>query len=106
MWDPDAWRDRVNEAGFECSFAYESDKRMMTTCRATIYRSDTWAEIVREGDDVYGYVMRRGSLTWRRVSEQAIREFFKDGLMPEFAEAGNGLPPQVTIEYEQPSIFE
>ena len=105
MWDPDKWRDRVNEKGLECSFEYSSDKRYQIHCSATIYRKNIWAELIREGDYIYGFILKRGSLSWHKVEEAEILKYFQGPLLPEFAEKSN-LPPQVTIEYGQESLFE
>ena len=105
MWDPDKWRDRVNEQGLECSFEYSSDKRYQIHCSATIYRPHVWAELIREGDYIHGFVLKRGSLSWRKVEEVEILKYFPGELLPEFAEK-NDLPPQVTIEYGQESLFD
>ena len=105
MWDPDKWRDHVNDKGYECSFEYSSDRRYQIHCSATIYREDVWAELIREGDYIYGFVMKRGDIGWRKVEEEEICRYFPDSLLPEFAEK-NELPPSVTIEYKQPDLFE
>lgn len=105
MWDPDKWRDRVNDKGYECSFEYSSDRRYQIHCSATVYREDVWAELIREGDYIYGFVMKRGDIGWRKVEEEEIRNYFPGSLLPEFAEK-NELPPSVTIEYNQPDLFE
>ena len=104
MWDPDKWRDVVNDQGLECSFEYSSDKRYQIHCSATIYRPHVWTELIREGDYIYGFILKKGSLSWKKVEEAEILKYFLGDLLPEFAEK-NDLPPQVTIEYGQESLF-
>jgi hypothetical protein len=104
MWDPDKWRDTVNAQGFECSFEYSSDKRYQIHCSATIYRRHVWAELVREGDYIYGFVLKKNTLSWKKVEEAEILDYFQGPLLPDFAKR-NDIPPQVTIEYGQESLF-
>ena len=105
MWDPDKWRDVVNDQGLECSFEYSSDKRYQIHCSATIYRRYVWAELVREGDYIYGFVLKKDTLSWRKVEEEEILKYFQGPLLPDFAKR-NELPPQIIIEYGQELLFE
>ena len=105
MWDPDKWRDVVNDQGLECSFEYSSDKRYQIHCSATIYRCHVWAELVREGDYIYGFVLKENTLSWKKVEEEEILKYFRGQLLPDFAKR-NELPPQIIIEYGQESLFE